>query len=428
MKQDQIALCLAENGIMNGFPFGTVLLGLLACGIEARAQNVLTQPPPISTTPPALQEFQASEAGIPQRIEEATGISLGTLPYQWGPVNLHPHLFYSMSYADGLLSSPGQPVSSIIQQFSPGMLFAVGNHWTLDYTPTWQWYSSSKLADNLAHSLALNGWTAYEDWTFGLSQIYNESSAPLVQTGTQTEQESFRTAVNSSYRFNSKVSVDLGLSQDLESAQQFQGYRQWSTMDYVNYQFWPRFDAGLGIGAGYVDVDVGANMAFEQLQGRIAWRATGKSSLTLHGGLEYRQFLSGGVSPLLNPVFGLSFQQQLARKTTLLISADRSLSASYFENQASETTSFSVSLDHNLYGKLNLSLGGSFSTVSYTSSANGIAAADGYDYVSFQARLSYPVTARASVSTSYQFNHTSSSQAGLGFQSNQIGLELSYRY
>ena len=428
MKQDLTALCLAESGIMNGFPFGAVLLGLLACGVEARAQNVLPHPPPISTTPPALQEFQTSELGMLSRIEEATGISLGTLPFQWGPVNLHPHLLYSISYADGLLSTPGQPASTIINQFSPGMLFVFGSHWTLDYTPTWQWYSSSKLADNLAHSLALNGWTAYEDWTFGLSQSYSESSAPVVQTGTQTEQESFRTAVNSSYRFNSKVSVDLGLSQDLESAQEFQGYRQWSTMDYVNYQFWPRFNASLGVGAGYVDVDAGANTAFEQLQGRIAWRATGKSSLTLHGGLEYRQFLSGGVSPLLNPVFGMYFQQQLTKQTTLSISADRSLSASYFANQASETTSVSVNLDQNLFSKLSLDLGGSFNTVSYASSANGVAAADGYDYLSFNARLSYRITARASVSTSYQFNHSSSSQAGLGFQSNQISLELSYRY
>jgi hypothetical protein len=399
---------------------------LVASDIAVLAQSVLTPLPSISTTPPALQEFQASESGVLPRVEEATGIPLGTLPFQWGPVNFHPSLSYSMSYADGLLSTPGHPESSIINQFSPGMLFMIGSHWTLDYTPSWQWYANKNFNDTLSHSVALTGWTAYEDWTIGLSQTYARSSSTLVQTGTQTEQESFGTSLSSSYRVNSKVSIDLGLNQDFESAQQFQGYRQWSTMDYLNYQFWPRFNAGLGVGAGYVDVDVGANMAFEQFQGRIGWRATDKTSLQFHGGLEYRQFLSGGANPLLNPVFGLSLQGRLAKKTSLSISADRGVSASYFANQASESTSVSVDLSQGLSAKLSLSLDASFGTVSYASSAAGVATAGGYDYTSFSTRLSYSPIKRGAVSATYQFSHNSSSQPGLSFQSNQVGLEFSY--
>jgi hypothetical protein len=405
-----------------------LLLGLLACAVTARAQSVLTPPPPISTTPPAQQEFQTSESGVLQRLEEATGIPLGTLPFQWGPVNLRPHLLYSFSYADGLLSAPGEPSSSIINQFSPGMLFTIGSHWTLDYTPTWLWYANNKFNDTLSHSVALNGWTAYEDWTFGLSQTYSRSSGSLAQTGTQTEQEAFGTALSSSYRFNSKVSADLSLSQSFQSADQFQSYRQWSTMDYLNYQFWPRFNAGLGVGAGYVDVDVGANMAFEQFQGRIGWRATDKTSLLFHGGLEYRQFLSGGASPLLNPVFGLSLQTRLGKKTGLSISADRSVSASYFVNQASENTSVNVNLAQALSAKLNLSVGGSYGTTSYASSAAGVGAAGGYDYTAFLTRLSYFPIKRGTVSATYQFSNNSSSQPGLSFRSNQIGLELGYSF
>lgn len=405
-----------------------VFLGLLAFELDARSQNVLTPPPPISTTPPALQEFRASEAGVLPRVEEATGISLGTLPFQWGPVNFHPSLFYSLSYADGLLSTPGHPESSIINQFSPGMVFMLGSHWTLNYTPTWQWYANNKFNDTLSHSLALNGWTAYEDWTFGLLQTYRLSSGTLVETGTQTEQESFGTALSSSYRVNSKVSIDLGLNQDFESAQQFQGYRQWSTMDYLNYQFWPRFNGGLGVGAGYVGVDVGANMVFEQFQGRIGWQATDKTSLLFHGGLEYRQFLSGGADPLLNPVFGLSLQSQLTKKTSLSVSADRGVSASYFENQASESTSVSADLAQALSAKLNLSVGGTFGTVSYASSATGVAAAGGYDYTSFRTRLTYMIIKRGSVAATYQYNNNSSFQPGLSFKSSQIGLEFNYSF
>ena len=409
------------------FRSGLLVLGLVAGGIAARAQSVLTAPPPVNTTPPALQEFRAAESGETPS-EEPLGISLGKLPLQWGPVTLHPHLLYSFSYASGLLASPGDPESTIINQFSPGLTFVIGSHWTLDYTPSWQWYSNNKFQDNVGQNVVLNGWAAYEDWTFGLSQAYNLSSTPTVQTGSQTEQEDFVTGLTASYRFNSKVSMDLTLNQNFESAQQLESYNQWSTMDYVNYQFWPRFDAGLGLGGGYVNVNAGSDMTFEQFQGRIAWRATDKSSLTFHGGLEYRQFLSGGVSPMLNPVFGLAFQTQIAKKTSLSLSADQGLGASYFSNQAYESTSVGVTLAQILSRKLVLSVSGNYGTVTYTSSAIGVAPLGSYVYTYFTTSLSYSFTPRVSLSATYQFSDNSSEQPGLSFTVNQVGLQLGYSF
>src|SRR5436190_17387765 len=156
---------------------------LLAGTVAVRAQPVLTAPPPISVTPPALAEFQAAETGLPQGAEQGTTIPLGNL-LQWGPVTLHPHFFYSLSHADGLLAAPGDPESTLINQFSAGLTFVIGTHWNLDYSPTWQWYSNNKFQDTFSHNVALHGFTAYEDWTLGLSQTYHSFSAPIVQTGT----------------------------------------------------------------------------------------------------------------------------------------------------------------------------------------------------------------------------------------------------
>ena len=406
---------------------GLLLLGLVAGALSARAQNVLTAPPPVNTTPPALQEFRATESGEAPS-GESPGLSMVRLPLQWGPVTLRPHFLYSLSYADGILASPGDPESTIINQFSPGVTFVIGSHWTLDYTPSLQWYSNNKFQNNVGQNVALNGWAAYEDWTLGLSQTYSEFNAPTVQTGSQTEQESFATGLTASYRFNSKVSMDLALSQDFQSAQQLESYNQWSTMDYVNYQFWPRFNAGLGLGGGYVSVNTGSDITFEQLQGRIAWSATDKSSLVIHGGLEYRQFLSGGVSPMLNPVFGLALQTQLAKKTSLSLSADQGLSASYFENQTSESTGVSLTLAQRLSGKLGLTLGGSYGTVTYTSSATGVAPLGNYDYASFTTRLTYAIISRGTISVTYQLSDNVSSAPGLSFTANQVGLELGYSF
>ena len=408
----------------------TFLFGSLACEFVTRAQTVLPPPPSISVTPPALQEFRASQLGESHALEESSGFSLGTLPFQWGPVNVRPHVLGSYLYSDGILSSPGQPQSTVSYQFSPGLAFTFGSHWALDYTPSWSWYSDRNFHSSLGQSLSLNGWTSYEDWILGLVQGVNITSAPLVQTGTQTDQESYTTSLSASHRLNSKVSIDFSLSQDFEFADQFSSYRQWSTMEWVNYQFWPRLDGGLGLGGGYVNVSTGSDMTFEQLQGRISWRAADRTSLTVHGGLEDRQFLSGGVPPLLNPLYGVAIQYRAGRKTSVSLTVDHAVSASYFQSQAAETTSVGLNIGQSLSEKLSLSLGVGLTSVSYAASAPGVAAGGSYDYKSVNVRLGYSISKRCSLSGTYTFsdNASSQTQAGLGFSSNQIGIELGYGF
>ena len=118
----------------------------------------------------------------------------------------------------------------------------MGNYWTVDYSPTWDFYSSREFRDTLDQNVRLAGGTSYEDWTLGLSQSYSKSSDPQVETGTQTDEETFSTTLSASYRINSKLSLDMGLNQDFILTSQFQNSREWSTMDWLNYQFWPRLD------------------------------------------------------------------------------------------------------------------------------------------------------------------------------------------
>src|SRR6185312_1384211 len=98
--------------------------------------------------------------------------------------------------------------------------------------------------------------------------------------------------------------------------------REWSTLDWINYQFEPRLDIALGAGLNYVNEDSGSDMTSEQLQGRIRWRAMDRISLQLHAGLEDRQFLSGGIPDLVNPVFGASVEYQPQESTSLSLNAD----------------------------------------------------------------------------------------------------------
>ncbi|MGB7768511.1 MAG: hypothetical protein WBN22_06620 [Verrucomicrobiia bacterium] len=409
-------------------PLGkTLLLGLLMFSRKSQAQPVTTSFPTTPETPPALQPFANTEMDV---FVPAGSVSQEQLaqPFRYNFLTLRPHPDYSFLYGDGILANPGEPANTTIQQISPGARLDIGDHWILDYTPTWTVYSSSLFQNTLDQSAALTGGTAYGSWVLGLSQSYTKSAVPQVETGTQTHQEIYATALNGAYTVNNKMSLDLAVSQTLYSAQQFQSYREWSTLNWLNYQFWPRFSVALGMGVGYDDVDSSPDMLFEQYQARARWRATDKISFQLHGGLEDRQFLSGGASDLINPIWGGEIQYQPFEVTQLSLNLERIVNVSYLQNQVNEGLSFSGDLNQRLLGKLFLDLSGGYQTTKYVASEGGLSVNRSDDYYYFNTRLSTKFLKRGTVAIFYQISEDSSTQSAYSFTSHQVGFEIGFAY
>ncbi len=188
------------------------------------------------------------------------------------------------------------------------------------------------------------GWgTAYGNWFFSGSQSFVSSSDPNIETAAQTDRQNYSTAFNASYKFNDKMSLDTGLNQNLSyvgngtgstnfylQGQGLADSKSWSTMEWFNYQFWPRLSAGIGVGAGYTIQENSPDSVNEQYQARVNWRATDKISFQLSGGLEDQQYLSGGAGDLLTPIFGATVQYQPFDQTRITLSASRSVSPVIF--------------------------------------------------------------------------------------------------
>jgi hypothetical protein len=405
---------------------------LLALAKAAVAQNVFAPRPEFSITPPALQQYQTNEMEVFSPSGTYAGRGQANQPFRWGPLNFRPHFLYRFLYGDGIQASTNQAVSTGINELSMGLLLELGTHWSVDYTPTWRIYSNqtgtNQLRDTTDHSVRLTGGTAYEDWGFSLSQSYVSSTQPLVETGSQTETETFSTDLGASYNLNSKMSLDFGINQNFISAQDFESSRDWSTMDWLNYHFWSRLDAAVGVGFGYTDVETGSDMTYEKLQGRVNWRATDKTSLQAHGGVEDRQFLGGEQSDVINPILGVSIQYQPFEMTQLSLKADRVVAQSYFEDQITETTSFGGNLNQRLFKQLYLDMGGQFGRVDYVASGNSASIDRTDDYYSFSVRLSHLFLKRGTFAVLYQYSDNSSSEPGFSYSSSQVGFEIGYRY
>ncbi len=420
---------VAARGINNPAPLKVMLAVLLAWSFAARAQQVIMPAPVYPVTPPAVQESESNNEMTVFSAEANTSVGAReTEPFQYGIFTLRPHPFYRFLYGNGILSNTNQVANTVINQFSPGFLVDIGRQWTLDYTPTLTFYSSSQFHETLDHAITLTGGTAYEDWTLGLSQVVAFTSDPLVETATQTSQETYSTRLNASCQLNSKMSTDLEFDQNFISADQFNSSREWSTFDWLNYQFWPRLDAGVGADFGYVNMQTGPDMTYEQLQVRADWRATDKISFRVHVGGEDRQFLGGTNSnDLLNFVFGAAIQYQPFEVTKISIGADRTVSPSYFGG-ATENTDFTGDLNQRLLGKLYLDLQGGYHTVKYVDPVSGTSGNRQDDLYTVSVQLSYPFAQRGTMAAFYQASSNSSTQPGFGYSSSQVGFQISYSY
>jgi hypothetical protein len=426
------------------------VLSVWVCVTEAQ-QMIVPQPQTsYSTTPSAVYEegtnsqmevFDTNEA---DNNYQADNNSPPSDPFHWGLLTLHPHVFYSFIYADGLESSPSNHQSTAINEISPGMLINIGRHWTLDYTPTLTYYSNRRFQDSLDQSVLLTGGTSYGDWDFGLSQSYTSTSDPQVETASQTPTETYSTALNALWKFGDRMSVNFGLQQNfqftssspglggganpqLNSFQNLENSRDWSTLEWLNYQFAPRFDVGVGAGAGYVGVDVGPDQTYEQLQGRVNWRASDKISIQANVGFEDRQFQTGGEGALFNPIFGAAIQYQPFEQTRISLTASRTVVPSYFQDQVQETTSVSADLNQRLLQKFHFDLNVGYTSDDYTGTT-GLGGNRTDNYYFINARLSHPFLKRGTLAIFYQHTENSSSQPGFGYASNQVGLEVGYSY
>jgi hypothetical protein len=409
------------------------------------APTVLANPGPTQPLQTEDQQNQPNEMQVFQPAEQPQGLQLPEI-FQYGQLKLHPHADYVVTYGTGIQSAPGQPQSTVIQEFSPGFTLDLGPHWALAYTPTFRFYSSREFNDGVDHSIGLTGAVDYDAWRFGFGHTTQITSDPTVETGTQTDQTSHATTLSASRALSSQMSADFSLNQTITLVTGYADSYDWNTLDWLNYQFWPRFNVGVGAGGGYVLVEEdggsgatafgnsgSGHQTYEQLQGRVNWRATDKISFQLNAGLEDRQFSTPNTSDSLNPIFGAAIQYQAFKYTQVSLNASRTVSSSdfYLAAQQTEVTSVGVDVNQRLFRKFNVDAGVSYSITDFSTASGaafGSAANRTDDVVAFNVRLTHPLYRRGTWSVFYQYSQDSSSQPGFGFQSNQVGFEITYAF
>ena len=349
-------------------------------------------------------------------------------PFRIDDIVFMPHMDYQFIVAHGLLAAPGDTENTTIQQFSPGLLIDLGDHWAVDDTVTLDDYSNKRFGSDFNNALTVAGQTVYTDWTFGFEQLADYSSAPLIELAQQTDVQTYSTIVTGHHEVSDDVSMDLQAEQDLYFVSGgFQNSRDWTTLDWLNYDFAPRLNIGIGGGLGYVNVDFGDDQTYEELMGRLNWRPTDKISFQLNGGAEEWEYLGIGGGALFNPVFGGSIQYQPVEVTSIYFSASRGIQESYYRGEVNDITTLEGGISQRFLQQFYVGLNGGYQLNQYIVQGDTTASrTDNYYYVG--ARLSHSFLERGTASVFYEYSLDNSSAPGFSYRGPQFGVELEYAF
>lgn len=408
--------------------FCLFVLSRAADAQQSTPQQSTVQPltPPVESTSQLIMpnEFQVF---APRPAATAPG---PYEPFQWDQFVIRPHADYQYMYAQGILASPGNPQNTTIQLISPGVLINLGPHWALDYTATIGLYSNTNFGREFNNAINLTGQTVFGDWIFGFAQGVNLSTSPLIETGAQTSQNNYNTTATGHHENSQYISMDLSLTQNLERSEDgFENSSTWSTMDWLNYTPQSHFNIGIGPGIGYTHAEFGPDSFYQQAQARVNWRATGKLSFQLSGGVQETEFLGNDAAGnLFSPIYGGSIQYQPFSNTGISLFANRSVSPSLFVGQYTDAETLGFSVSQRFLGQFFASLGGSYGKTRYVSSTTSTIAGREDNFYDLSARLSHSFLKRGSVAAFYQYSQDKSSIAEFSFTSNQFGVEVNYAF
>jgi hypothetical protein len=391
------------------------------------AQTVVAPISQVSTTPAALQEIlgvKPDEAALDSAL---TAIATEP-PIEFGPLKLLPHMFYRFLYGNGIQALPGHPSTTAINSFSPGLLVDFGKAWTFDYTPTWNIYSNHAFHNSTDQDASLTGVAVVHEWTLMFSQTYISTFEPNIETGMQTSEKDYGTALGATRELKPGVDLDTGFDEDLRYVVGYPEALSWSTTDWVDFQVAPTIKFGVGTAVGYVQVGLGSDLFYYSPQLRMTLNPSSKITVNVNAGVEHEDFQGQLGSSRNNPIYDLSVEYAPFTPTKLSITAGQAINTAFIADQTTQTQHSGVALEQRFLEHYFLSAGIDQTDVSYVSSVGAGSTVRRDRNLSSNVRLGTVVLSRVTLSVLYEAGKNTSSLPGYAYSTQQVGFEFGYRF
>lgn len=345
--------------------------------------------------------------------------------YQYGPLSFDASLRYGYSWIYDMPYRLGLTEDVNLQTYGASASINVGDHWSLDYRPSWRRYSSTLFRDTFTQAALLDFNTIIGSTSVRLSQGYNRSDEVLLETGLQTRQDSYGTKLSVNRSFNQLFSADFEGSQALMFPESRSITRQWQGQLWGNLNITPFLQAGLAYGGSYYNIDPGVNSRAQDFNTRLTWRATQRITLSGMFGYELREFEHDGTPGMRSPHYSGSLSYTPLEGTTLIASVSRTISPSLLLNTLSRNDSQQIEFRQRVFKVCDFGLSYSHMKSEYLY-FDRVARDDRTDR--FGVTFDVPVTRHGVFELSYTGLRNNSSQSLFRRNSKTFGLNLRFNF
>jgi len=349
-------------------------------------------------------------------------------------------------YDDNINISSSNRVSDSFTVIEPAIHLGFGdsaggfNYVTFDYIASAYFFADQTQRNTVEHIIHLAAQHDFGHLILGLSQdvqilggtsISSLSNTTGVQANTDVGAPSrvniYTTTLNGTYDLTGKLFLSGQASYAISDYETLISSQVASGNIYINYVYSPKLVIGLGATGGVSSSDgPTSNETFEQMNVRTNYIVSGKISLSLSAGLEFRQF---GDGDSITPVYEIAGTYRPFENTIITVAGSRrtNSSASLAGQDYSETT-ISLTFGQRLFSRVNLSLGVGYQNLDYLSATTGASTARNDDYFYMEPSIDVDITRYWSIGCYYLYRQDSSTLALFSFYDNQFGVRTSLTF
>ena len=349
-------------------------------------------------------------------------------------------------YDDNINISSFQRISDTYTVIEPGIHLGFGdsaggfNYLTFDYIASVYFFAEHSERDTVEHLIHLAAQHDFGHLVLGISQdvrildgtsLDNLSNTTGVQANTDVGAPSrvntYTTSVNATYDLTGKLFLSGQVGYAIEDYETLNSSQVASANIFINYVYSPKLVIGLGATGGVNSNDgTTSNETFEQMNARANYIVSGKISLSVSGGLEFRQFGSGDS---ISPVYEIAGTYRPFENTIITIAGSRRTdSSASLAGQDYTDTNISLTFSQRLFSRLNLSLGVGYQNLDYLSANTGASTARTDNYVYVEPSVDVDITRYWSIGCYYLYRQDSSTLALFSFYDNQFGVRTSLTF
>ena len=419
----------------------SILLGTLnLVAPSARGQNA--EPGPSSSEPP----LPVSDISRPSR-EVPVETNANQINENFRRIRYSVGMTEREVYDDNINISSFQRTSDSYTVIEPGIHLGFGdsaggfNFLSFDYVASVYFFAEQTQRNTVEHLVHLAAQHDFGRLVLGLSEevrildgtsLNTLSNTTGVQANTDVGGPSrvniYTTTLNGTYDLTGKLFLSGQASYAISDYETLISSRVASANLYINYVYSPKLVIGLGATAGVNSSDgPAADETFEQMNVRANYIVSGKISLNISGGLEFRQFGGGGNS--VSPVYEIAGSYRPFENTAITIAGSRrTVSSASLAGQDYSQTSISLTFSQRLFSRATFSLGVGYTNSDYLSATNGASTARSDDYFYIEPSIDLDITRYWTIGFYYLFRQDSSTLAFFSFYDNQFGVRSSLTF